>query len=78
MKTSKQSYKYTWHNFWIIWHETKYHYYGSRWHEKKKLKHEQKMNALSYLTELSQSKPNDQETKPTDSLEKVSDSSSTK
>ncbi|WP_280768757.1 hypothetical protein [Salipaludibacillus daqingensis] len=46
MKTSNQSFMYKWHRFWVLWHDTKHHYYGSIWHEKRKEKHEKQLREL--------------------------------
>ncbi|PYZ94014.1 hypothetical protein CR194_00270 [Salipaludibacillus keqinensis] len=46
MANKNHSFKYYWHQFWIMWHETKAHYYGSSWHEKRKTKHEDKIQYL--------------------------------
>lgn len=39
MAKGTHSFKYKWHIFWLEWHETKEHYYGSSRHLKKKMKH---------------------------------------
>jgi hypothetical protein len=86
MKISIQSLKHRWHDFWIIWHETKHHYYGSHWHEKRKLKHEQKLSNLSSTeTDILDPKPLDQDknteilpSETASSLEKISKSPQTK